>query len=166
MPKFKKTPVAEAIPAEVSSVTTNSPDLVGLSNVQEILNALANRHFGKRAQSTFTAATFTTSSTTFVNIQSITTPNLASGTYVVFGYASYLKTLLAGQIETRFFLNGTTQFSLGQVSMDDDDYFYQNTDIAIMTLSGVNTITLQMRKANGGGDIEARNRTIVFWRIA
>lgn len=158
---------AEFVPFSVAALTTNSPDLVGLTQTLAVVSAIANRHFGKFFQPAFTAADLTTTSTTFLDIQTITTPSLPSGNYLAIGYASYQKTLLAGQIQTRIFLNNTTEFALGQVPMDDDDFWFQSTILAYLPgLSGVNTIDLQMRKSSGGGDILTQNRTLLFLRVS
>jgi len=158
---------ASGVSFDVSSLTGNSLDLVGLSQVQQVVSALANRHFGKQFQPAFTAADLTTTSTTFIDIQTLTTPSLPSGNYLAIGYASYQKTLLAGQIQTRIFLNNTTEFGLAQVSMDDDDFWFHSTTFAYLPgISGVNTVDLQMRKSNGGGDILTRNRLLLFVRVS
>lgn len=156
---------AQDVPFDVSSLTSNSADLTGLTQTQQVVSAIANRHFGKNASFANTSATLTTNSTSFQNIQTITMNNLPSGTYLIAASCSVLKTLLAGQVELRFLQNGSTAYSLGEVSMDDDDFWYQTTIFTTITMSGNNTINLQFRKASGGGDISARNRVMVGWRL-
>jgi hypothetical protein len=158
---------AQFVDFDVTGLTTDSPDLTGLNETQAVVEALANRHFGKNFLVAVTTGTLTTTSTTFIDTQTITTPSLPTGNYLVYGYASYLKSLIAGQVETRIFLNNTTEFSLGEVPMDDDDFFFQSSIIAYLpNLSGVNTIDLQFRKANGGGNIQTRNRNLIFFRVS
>ena len=50
--------------------------------------------------------------------------------------------------------------------MDDDDKMYGHTLIAYAPgLSGNITVTAEMRKIAGGGDIEVEGRMLMYWRV-
>lgn len=157
---------ASKISYDVSSLTANSSDLIGLDNAQTVVAALANRSYGKRFQTVNTAGTFTTTSGTFQTIQTITTPSLELGTYMLFFSANFQKSNANSELETRFFINSSTELGLGHAPIPDDDFFYRCQNLKLVSLSGVNTIQFQMRRSIGSGNIEAQDRTLTVVRVS
>jgi hypothetical protein len=152
---------------DVSGLTTQSPDLVGNTTIFDTLSDLSNRHFGKAFAQAFTAANFSTTSGTFQTAQTVNAGILPSGNYLAVFYGGFEKSLLAGELETRFFVNGTTEYSLQDVSLEDDDFRFGHTCLAYMPgLSGATTVTFQIRKRSGGGNVQVNNRTLLFWRVS
>lgn len=160
-------PVADEVPFNVADLLTDSDDLTGLLDTQEVVSAIANRHFGKEFNTVYTTATLQTTSTGNVTIQTLNLTSLPTGDYIVIAYGNFLKSLIVAQIETRLFINNTTEISRHEISMDDDDYFFGDVTIAVVeNISGAVDIEYQMQKINGGGNIQARNRFLAVWRVS
>lgn len=157
---------AQDIAFDVSSLTANSQDLVGLTQTFQVISALANRHFGKHFQTTISTGTFTTTSAAFQTIGTLVTPSLPSGTYLIISNAKYQKSLVSSRCETRILLNGSTSLALSHTPLPDDDFYYHGISMDITTLSGVNTFDLQFRKSSGGGNVEAQDRRLILLRVA
>lgn len=158
---------AQDILFNISGLTTNSPDFSGITQAQQAIAALANRDFGKGFGVAFTAGNFQTTSSAFQTIQTVSPSTFTNGDYLAISYGRYQKTLIAGQIETRFLLNGSTEFSQDEISLDDDDFFFGHTSVAYMPgLTTSPTVNFQFRKSDGGGNIQAENRLLLLWRVA
>lgn len=158
---------AQDVAFNVSSLLSNSPDLTGLAQTFAVVSALANRNFGKGFGVAFTAGNFQTTSGSFQTIQTVTPGTFTNGDYIAISYGRYLKTLPPGQIETRFLLNGSTEFSQDEISLDDDDFFFGHTSIAYLPgLTTSPTINFQFRKSDGRGNIQAENRLLLLWRVS
>lgn len=163
---IKKAPVAKSVPFDVTNLTSQSPDLTGLLETQEVVSALANRHFGKQFQRAETAGQITSSSTTFIDIQTLTTTSLPSGLYMIGAFAQFEQQNLNARLESRFFVNNTTALSLGFNSINDDDFDMHVSQFVFANLSGVNTIDWQLRRGNGSGSFFAINRNLFIYRVA
>lgn len=158
---------AEDIPFSNSSLTTNSPDLIGQNQLQQAIQALSNRDFGKNFNQSYTSGNFTTTSTTFVNMQTIPSTAITSGDYIIFFHGRFLKTLLPARVGVRMQVNGNTVMDEEEISMDDDDYFFgHNMFVYVPNLTGNITVTAQVRKITGGGDVEVESRTLMYWRVS
>lgn len=139
-------------------------DLVS-TTVQAALVELANRHFGKNFAFNRNAGVTSTGGTGVLVLNSITTTSLPLGNYLVVAAASIQKTAIAGQIET-WIADGATELNRDQLSMDDDDYYFGMTKIALLeNVSGIRNLSFNMQKVNGGGNILAQNRTMLVWRL-
>lgn len=167
MKKFNATQVAKSTPFEVDNLTTQSPDLTGLLDTQEVGEALANRHFGKNFNQVFTSGNFTTTSSTFVTMQTIASTAITPGNYVVLFHGRFLKTLLNAQVGVQLEINGSPVIDEEEIAMDDDDFFFGHTMLTyVPNLSGNITVTAQIRKIGGGGNVQVESRTLMYWRVS
>lgn len=149
--------------ASLVSYANAGTDLTS-NQVQAAITELANRNFGKNFAFNVNTATTSVSGTTIITLATVSPTSLPSGNYLALGFASLQKSLLAGQIET-WIQVGATQYNRREISMDDDDFYYGGSNIAILNLSGNQTINFNAQKVNGGGNMLAQNRTLVFWRL-
>lgn len=158
---------ADDIPFAVASLIAQSPDLTGLTQTQQVGAALANRHFGKNFNQAFTSGNFTTTSSTFVTMQTIGSTAITPGNYVLMFHGRFLKTLIAGQIGVQLEVNGSPVIDEEEIALDDDDFFFGHTMLTyVPNLSGNITVTAQMRKIGGGGNIQVESRSLMYWRVS
>lgn len=159
---------AAGVSFDVSALTAQSLDLVGLTQTQQVVSALANRHFGKRFQTDVQLGEVTRTSTDYFTSNTISYTGLPTGKYFINMNYDALKTLTNNRAERRFTVNGSTVYET-EVSIADDDIYYGFTSSYVADLSGNVTINFDLRKsANGllGGQVKFRNRQLSVWRIS
>ena len=158
---------AQDVPFDVTGLTTQSPDLSGLTQSREVVGAIANRAFGKSFNQAFTAGNFSTTGSTFQTIQTIPSTSIIAGNYIILMHGRFQKSLISAQLEIRIQVNGSTVLDEEEISLDDDDFFYGHTAVVyVANLSGNITVTSQMRKLSGGGNVQAESRTLMYWRVS
>lgn len=158
---------ADAVSFDVSGLTANSSDLLGLTQTQQVVSALANRHFGKSFFESINAATFTTSSSTFQEVATLNATNISAGKYILMFQGLYEKTLVAGMIESRFKVDGVAVGPDTHLPLPDDDFLYANPCFFFATLAAGNrVISVDVRKSAGGGTVSVSGRQLAMWRVS
>ena len=152
---------ANDIAFDVSTLTTNSPDLSGLTQSFEVMSALANRHFGKEFNYQ-QAASFSTGLGTFQTALQISQVAPA-GTY----RAAYSFTVTNSKAntnsETEFRFNGTRDFLRTQTATNVNAISGIKGDL--VHAGGTLTIDIRTQVIAGNGTADLTNIKLELWRV-
>ena len=163
---------AEDILFDVSSLTSDSPDLTGLTETQETVEALANRHFGKDfAQETRTDSQAVTGSTfTVRDTVNFTATGGGTNTYRVHAYWTYAHNSASNDARFQIFVDG------GQVGQEvreepkdagSDQRFGRTAVFYVSNLSdGAHTFDLRFRPSTASRVTTVQYSVLEVWRVA
>lgn len=153
---------AQDIGLDVSGLISNSSDLTGLTNVQDVVAAIANRHFGKQYGQASNGL-FQTSSATFFSALSFSGTRDA-GNYRFYFQYSTTNSKSNTNNESRFTVNGTQYFLREQIGLAINSVGRFVTNISHP--GGTLTANLELRRSLGNGLAEVSATNIELWRIS
>lgn len=153
---------AEDIGFDVSGLTADSSDLTGLTQTQEVVEAVANRHFGKVYMYN-DLATFSTISPIPVVALSLSTAAPA-GTYRLLGSFTTTNSKSNTSNFTEIDFDGTLVASRTQPGLSVADVFALRGDL--IHPGGTLTAEIITNRTAGNGTVELSDMVLDIWRIA
>lgn len=125
-------------------------------------------NFGTYFQNAASEGSSTTTSTTFQQKVTMTTPSLPSGDYRIGWYFEWQHTDTSTDFRARVRLNNTTNLMEQQEEPQDGgtDQWRPTSGYMVQTLSGANTIDLDYSRVGGSGTAGIRRARLEIWRVS
>lgn len=153
---------AQDVPVDVSALTANSSDLTGVTQLQEMVAALANRHFGKVYQFV-EATTFQTTSATPVTALSYSGTQPA-GNYRVRAEFEATNSKSNTNNITRILFNGSVLNSRTQVGIAVNSV--TNLKSNLVHPGGTLTALIDLQRTAGNGNAILNTISLELWRVS
>lgn len=160
---------AQDVPFDVSGLTASSPDLTGLTQTQEVGEALAARVFGQSFAWTNQNPAFQTTSATFVPALTLSLGTVPAGTYFLMWSYRANNSKANTTNETNVTVNGSILSQGSQIGQDtiiaggNGPVFSGFYSFAIP--AGTLTANINARLSTGNGTVRISSMQLACWRV-
>lgn len=159
---------AQDIPFDITNVLANSPDVSGITQLQELGETLADRHFGKDSVFNQADGPFSTTSGTFVDVFTVNLNVSAnpSGTYRLGWNAQDItsKSNTVGEVEIVVDSGLPSEIIVDTDIITFVESRFSGFDSGVID-NGARTIDLRIRRTAGNGTVSLSNVSIEAWRV-
>lgn len=153
---------------DITNVIANSDDLTGITQLQELGEALSNRHFGKDSVFDQAGGPFSTTSGTFVTVFTVNLDVSAtpSGTYRLGWNAQDVtsKSNTLGEVQIVVDSGLPSEIIVDTDIITFVESRFSGFDSGVIA-NGVRTIDLRIRRTTGNGSVSIENVSIEAWRV-
>ncbi len=152
--------IADSVVVEYDNTTSG----LTADNVQDAIDEVAV--FGMNYQYEADEAESTTTSTTFINKLTLTTPSIPAGDYRIEATLGITNDSADKPVEFQAVIDGTPPFDAGSYAPKFADEYFFTSGFGVSTLTaGIHTIDIEFSATSEGGTAKARNARIEIYRV-